>query len=92
MLIATLTIVFMLGLLYGHSFASQQRSVFASYDNCNAATIKRRVFLHFICRVTILAGLVAILLRSQTIPSILSVGLFIAAIWLVIIYKKAHCV
>ncbi len=73
------------GLLYGYSFLLQQQSwVSGGY------TLRGRLvqISFFIARIVILFGTAKYLLRSELIPSILGIVVFIALFWQVILRVK----
>ena len=73
------------GLLYGYSFLLQQQSWLSS-----GYTLRGRIVQvsFFIARILILFGMAKYLLRSEVIPSILGVIVFIVLFWQVVLGAK----
>ena len=73
------------GLLYGYSFLLQQQSWVSGGYSLRGRLVQ---ISFFISRIVILFGMAKYLLRSEVIPSILGVIVFIALFWLVILRVK----
>ena len=73
------------GLLYGYSFLLQQQNWVSGGYSFRGRMVQ---ISFFISRIIILLGTGKYLLRSEVIPSILGVVVFVALFWLVILRAK----
>lgn len=73
------------GLLYGYSFLLQQRRAFGGDHSLSGRLSKVGFFLF---RIVILFYAVKYLLRSELIPSILGIIVFMVIFWLIILRVK----
>jgi len=71
------------GIVYGYSFAIQQRSIFLS-------GVAQKSLICFFIRILILAFVIPYLLQSPAIPSILGIILFAIMFWVIILTTKAR--
>ena len=77
------------GLIYGCSFALQQRSIFFSRtQTTNAILLKLRIFILFTIRIATLGLFVHHALRSPQIDPILTGVAFITTFWTFILRQK----